>query len=1232
MFDWEIYPMEFYKSWTKRLNLSKKSIFISGWYDFGQGGTDMQEFLDIEKFLKTAQEEDLLAIVRPGPYICAEFEFGGLPSWLLREKNINFRTSDEKFMKHVTRYFNVLLTILASLQFTKGGPIIALQVENEYGSTEDPKGQPPFVPDKLYIAQLRELMLTNNIKELLFTSDSPYAHGDIGSLPSLFQTANFNDKPEQQFDKLKELQNNKPSMAMEFWSGWFSHWSESPYQGNYKNFERVFESILKYPASVNLYMFHGGTSWGFLNGANLKSEFQNSYQPDITSYDYDAPLTEYGDYTAKYFAVKDLIQKYNTVQTKLPDIPKLTKRVAYHTLKIEKYLPYSKIIEQLPYQIDSKELLSMENLPINNNTGQSFGYIIYRKKGITISPKSVLKILGYVYDTVNVYINNELITRNVGDLNSFGHWRNKNSSIELSSSVNYFNATLDLVVENMGRVNFGHLSQLYQFKGLWQGVLLDEREIFDWEIYPMEFKKSWTKSLSDWDNVDSEKGKSFSTGLYKSNLVLNETDDTFLDMRGWNKGIVIVNNFVLGRFWKIGCQQSLYLPAPLLRSGLNEILIFEEFFADDELKFSVVPIYSNNITAIFDKSKTSVLVDVRKQSSFSYRKMTLSITPFVLLVMVYLIAGDTLPTVYEYYTSDGIRSGLSADQSYFTLNGKNFSVYSGAMHYFRVPRAYWRDRLRKIRAAGLNAVETYIAWNLHEPQSGVYDFGHGGSDMEDFLHLEEFLQTAQEEDLLVIVRAGPYICSEYNFGGFPSWLLREKVMGFRTTEPTYIKYVTRYYNQLLPILAKYQFTRGGPIIAFQIENEYGNQEYQTFLPQKEYLEILHQIYVQNGIVELLVTSDSPLSHGDKGTLPGVFLQTANLGASPENQFRRLLELQPNRPLMVMEFWAGWFDFWTETHQTKDSTTTAGTYERILQYPASVNIYMFHGGTNFGFTNGASLNVPELIPRVAYPAVPIEKEIPFDALIGIDAPYVIDSENVVAMEKLDINNNSGQSNGYIVYRKENVDLGPRTVLTIEGHICDTAIVLVNGELVSPILKTSADLNNFGYWRMKDSALVLNSQSLRGATIDIVVEEWGRINGGKIYQYNQTFKGLWQGDVYLNSAKVSDWKIIPLEFKTEWTNNLKAWSDKTANGGPGLYSATLQISDEPRDTYIDMRNWSKGLVVVNGFPLGKYAIIGPQQALYLPAPFLRKGSNTIVVFEHFKAADRLTFVTDQIWSTV
>lgn len=210
------------------------------------------------------------------------------------------------------------------------------------------------------------------------------------------------------------------------------------------------------------------------------------------------------------------------------------------------------------------------------------------------------------------------------------------------------------------------------------------------------------------------------------------------------------------------------------------------------------------------------------------------------------VKGDArLPTLYEYYTSEGITTGLNADKPYFTLNNKNITLYSGAMHYFRIPRQHWQDRLKKLRAAGLNTVETYIPWNLHEPENEVYDFGNGGSDFQPFLDLEEYLRLAQEEDLFVIIRPGPYICSEWEWGGFPSWLLREANLEVRTSELTFMKYVQRYFNKLFPILKDLQFTSGGPIIAFQVENEY------AYSPKVDldYMAQLVQIFRDNSLVE-----------------------------------------------------------------------------------------------------------------------------------------------------------------------------------------------------------------------------------------------------------------------------------------------------------------------------------------------------------------------------------------------
>ncbi|CAG9862783.1 unnamed protein product [Phyllotreta striolata] len=565
-----------------------------GKYDFGKGGTDMEEFLDVEKFLKTAQEEDLFVIMRPGPFICAEFEFGGMPSWLLREPNIKFRTSDEVFMKYVTNYFMVLLSLLAPFQFTKGGPIISFQVENEYGSTG--QTDPPFTPDKVYIEQLRQLFLTNNITELLFTSDSPVASGSSGSLQSLFQTANFGTgDPAPDFDKLKELQGDKPAMATEYWSGWFDHWSQDKYNGSVRAFADTLDMILAYPASVNFYMFHGGTSWGFLNGANMDSLSPSTYYPDTTSYDYDAPLTESGDYHKKYQVVKQRLEDHDPVKTRRPQMPELKKRVAYDSIKVKRYINYEKMVDKTDLDaVQNDKILPMEMLPINNNTGQQFGYIIYRKTDVTLPKGSKLTVTGYVYDTINVYVNGKRITNNVNDLDNFGYWRQQNGSITFTTTYN--NAVLDLIVCNMGRNNFGSLDQFYQFKGLKNPVLLDDKELTDWHIIPMEFKRNWIENLSNWDEFDN--ATKSGAGLYEADLIINDNGDdiadTYVDMSKWKKGIVMVNGFVLGRYWTIGPQQSLYLPGPLLKVGVNKIVIFEEFSGENQVDFLTDPIYFNN--------------------------------------------------------------------------------------------------------------------------------------------------------------------------------------------------------------------------------------------------------------------------------------------------------------------------------------------------------------------------------------------------------------------------------------------------------------------------------------------------------------------------------------------------------------------------------------------------------------------------------------------------------------
>jgi beta-galactosidase len=287
---------------------------------------------------------------------------------------------------------------------------------------------------------------------------------------------------------------------------------------------------------------------------------------------------------------------------------------------------------------------------------------------------------------------------------------------------------------------------------------------------------------------------------------------------------------------------------------------------------------------------------------------------------------------------------------HFQYDGKPVRILSGAIHYFRVMPEYWRDRLLKLKACGLNTVETYVAWNMHEPKPGKFCF-------EGLTDIVRFIETAGELGLHVIVRPGPYICAEWEFGGLPAWLLADPDIRLRCYDKSWLEKVDRFYDELLSRLKPLLCTNGGPIIAMQVENEYG-----SYGNDKQYLYYLKEGMIRRGMDVLLFTSDGPMDEMlNGGTLPDVF-KTVNFGSHPEEGFEKLLEYQPDKPMMCMEFWNGWFDHWGEPHHTRDAKDAADVLDRILKAGASVNFYMFHGGTNFGFMNGAN-NYGTLEPTV-----------------------------------------------------------------------------------------------------------------------------------------------------------------------------------------------------------------------------------------------------------------------------
>ncbi|XP_063238345.1 beta-galactosidase-1-like protein 3 [Bacillus rossius redtenbacheri] len=646
------------------------------------------------------------------------------------------------------------------------------------------------------------------------------------------------------------------------------------------------------------------------------------------------------------------------------------------------------------------------------------------------------------------------------------------------------------------------------------------------------------------------------------------------------------------------------------------------------------------------------------------------------LLTVWLIAaaladavGGALPTVYQHFAAGGVSSGLEAGASGFRLNGRALTVLSGAVHYFRVHPELWRDRLRKLRAMGFIAVETYVPWNLHEPRKDQYDFGDGGDDMSEFLNITRFLQTAQEEDLLAVIRPGPYICAEWEFGGLPSWLLRAKNFEVRTANAEYLERVEKYFDKLFPILAKQQFVNGGPIIAIQIENEYGAMAKSTGDAGKRYLQYIAQLQDRHGLnASLQYTADSP-SRSALGRV-GNYLMTANFKDNPSGELDTLKKLQPDKPLWVMEYWTGWYDRWMGAHAGMDTGGYASRVEEILRYPASINLYMFHGGTSFGFLNGANVatgfpsvtfdvssydyaaplseagdytekyNVtsalaakynpvqlstparPAESTKRAYPATPVSGMLDLGQLLAqVPSGDRVRSPRVLAMETLDINNGSGQSYGYAVYRKTGATVPEGATLKIEGRVHDVGMLLFDGERQTEAFTGVQQTKGFGYYDASDAEFEAR-QALRNGTLDLLVENWGRVNYGYSTATFRQWKGLWEGDVLLDGAALRDWEIIALQFNKRWVQGLTGWREVARTSGPTLYRASLDVA-LPADTFLDMSAWGKGVAFVNGFNVGRFFSGGPQRTLYVPAPLLRAGANQIMVFEMYTPAKEIVF---------
>uniref|UniRef100_A0A8C0AYJ1 Beta-galactosidase n=1 Tax=Buteo japonicus TaxID=224669 RepID=A0A8C0AYJ1_9AVES len=568
--------------------------------------------------------------------------------------------------------------------------------------------------------------------------------------------------------------------------------------------------------------------------------------------------------------------------------------------------------------------------------------------------------------------------------------------------------------------------------------------------------------------------------------------------------------------------------------------------------------------------------------------------------------------------------GIDYNCDCFVKDGRPFRYISGSIHYSRVPRYYWKDRLLKMKMAGLDAIQTYVPWNYHEPQVDMYDFS-GDKD------LEYFLQLANDTGLLVILRAGPYICAEWDMGGLPAWLLEKKSIVLRSSDSDYLAAVEKWMGVLLPKMRPHLYQNGGPIIMVQVENEYGSY----FACDYDYLRSLLKLFRQylGDEVVLFTTDGASRFHLKCGALQGLYATVDFApGGNVTAAFLAQRGSEPTGPLVNSEFYTGWLDHWGHRHSVVPAQTIAKTLNEILACGANVNLYMFIGGTNFAYWNGA--NMPYMPQPTSYDYdAPLseagdltEKYFALREVIGmVSVPRTYLEwvfETSLALDRL---SPAGpvkstypltfvqlkQYFGFVLYRTtlpKNCTEPTQLSSPLNG-VHDRAYVSVDG-VPQGVLE-------------RDKSLMINITGKAGTNLDILVENMGRVNFGR---YNNDFKGL-VSNLTLDQDILVEWEIYPLDIDGAVNHDINShlYRPKRSVGNPLSYEAPTfytgrlsipgGIPDLPQDTYVKFPGWTKGQIWINGFNLGRYwPARGPQLTLYVPRNILVSSvPNNITVLE-------------------
>lgn len=533
--------------WEHRIQMCKalgmNTICIYAFWNIHEqkeGEFDFKGQNDIAAFCRLAQKHGMYIMLRPGPYVCSEWEMGGLPWWLLKKKDIKLRTNDAYFLERTKLFMNEIGKELADLQVSRGGNIIMVQVENEYGA---------YATDKEYIANIRDIVKGAGFTDVpLFQCDWSSTFQRNG-LDDLVWTINFGTGAniDAQFKKLQEARPNAPLMCSEFWSGWFDHWGRKHETRDAETMVSGIKDMLDRHISFSLYMTHGGTTFGHWGGANSPA-----YSAMCSSYDYDAPISEAGWATPKYYKLREMMMQYADSAQVIPDVP-----VAYPVIEISEFelKEVAPLFDNLPEPKLSEDIKPMEQFD------QGWGTILYRTSLPEVKEGTTL-LIDEVHDWAQVYADGKLLGR-------LDRRRGQNSLVLPSLQKG---TRLDILVEAMGRVNFD--VAIHDRKGITNKVELltetDKKELKNWEVYsfPVDYDFAESKKYAEGEKLDAP-------AYYRATFELDRVGDVFLDMQTWGKGMVWVNGKAMGRFWKIGPQQTLFMPGCWLKKGKNEIIVLD---------------------------------------------------------------------------------------------------------------------------------------------------------------------------------------------------------------------------------------------------------------------------------------------------------------------------------------------------------------------------------------------------------------------------------------------------------------------------------------------------------------------------------------------------------------------------------------------------------------------------------------------------------------------------------